>query len=118
MSNNGQRPQDQEGDEGRQEMPQGFHLQQSPSATDGGDGGEKGWKVIHLENASQGRILRIQAETTAEVRAGIFREVPSLFTSKLTIELFSQPQGIMGRAPLQTVSNISEVWATVYLRKH
>lgn len=118
MNNNGQRTEDTQGEQGWEEGPQGFHLQQSPSATDGGNEGEKGWKVIHLENASQGRIFRIQADTPAEVMAGIFREVPSLFTPKLTIELFSQAQGTNGRVPLLTVSNLSEIWATVYLRKH
>ena len=118
MNNNGHRPQDPKGDEGGQEGPQGFHLQQSPSATAGDYDGEKGWKLIHLENASQGRTLRIQADTQAEVMAAIFREVPSLFDSKLQIKLFSKPVGAVGRVPIETVFNLFEIWATVYLHKH
>ena len=118
MSTNGQRPPDTKAEQRWQEGTQGFHLQQSPSATGGGDGREKGWKVVHLENASQGRTFYLQAETSEEVMAGIFRESPSLLALNLGIRFFGVPKEVRHRVPLESLSNLSEVWASVYLRKH
>jgi hypothetical protein len=118
MSNNGQQPKDPEREQGWQEGTKGFHLQQSPSATDGGFEGKKGWKLVHLENTSQNRTFRVQADTTEEVMSGIFHEVPGLFDFNLGIQLFSKPIGNDTRQPVETISALSELWATVYLRKH
>lgn len=113
MSNNGQRPQDTKGEQGWKEGSEGLHLQQSPSATDGGSCGEKGWKLIHLENVSQRRTLHLQADTPAEVIACIFCEIPSLLTPKLTFGFFTKPLGEPERVPLQSLSQHSEIWVTV-----
>ena len=120
MSNNGQRPQDSQGAEGRQEGPTGFHLQQSPSATDGGDDGKEGTSVlIHIENSSQRRSLLLEASTTAEVKAGIFRVFPNLNCSSLCMEVFSSPYGSKGREPITgALPKGKELYATLYLAKH
>ena len=120
MSNNGHRPQDKEGTEGKQEGAQGPYLQQSPSATDGGDDGKEGNPVlVHIENASEKRSLLIQANTPEEVKAGIFRAFPSLNCPQLYLEVFSSPYGSKERKPLAgPLLNKQEVYATLYLTKH
>jgi hypothetical protein len=120
MNYNGQRTENSKGGEGGQEGASGYHLQQSPSATDGGDGGKEGHNIlIHLENASQRRTLILQANTTAEVKTGIFRAVPSLNCPQIQIELFASPYGSKDRQPiLGHLPKQKQLYATLFLVKH
>lgn len=116
------RPKDTTGKERIEEGLQAFHLQQSPSATDGShDRKERNHPLlIHIENSSQNRSFFLQqVKTTEEVRQGLFREVPSLFCEKLTICFFTAPMGSKERIPIQgNLGDITELYATVYLFKH
>jgi hypothetical protein len=118
---NGLRSEDTQREERWQEGAQRLHLHKSPSATDGSSGGNQGAQLrIHIENTSSPKSLVLyDANTKEEVIRGIFRAVPELDTPKLFLELFAEPYTSKPRQPLNETSNlVSEIWVTVYLRKH
>lgn len=119
MNPNGQRTEDTSREKRREEGSQGFHLQQSPSATGRSNDGTKGL-LVHIENFNQTQSILLQeAKTIEDVRQGIFREIPSLSSNKLIVQVFVEPKGTANRLPIQgTFLQFSELYATVYLFKH
>jgi hypothetical protein len=123
MKPNGQRSENTSREERWQKRPERFHLQQSPSATDGSHDGEERTQslLVHLENSTKDRTLHLQkAETVEDVRQGIFREIPDLSSNKFVLRFFLTPKGSLERTPIEgsVLPTISELYATVYLFKH
>lgn len=118
---NGLRSEDTQRKQGWQEGTQGLHLHKSPSATDGGSGGNQGAQLqIHIENTSSPKSLTLyNTKTKEEVMRGIFHVFPELECERFFLELFEAPQRCETRKRVkQNLNSLSEIWATVYLRKH
>ena len=115
------RPKDTTGKERIEEGLQAFHLQQSPSATDGSDVGKEGTSTLTvlLEGSDKARTLCLQANTTEEVRQGIFRKIPSLWNEKIGIRFTRNPKESSPRLFFEgPVSHLSQLYAVIYLCRH
>ena len=122
MNTNGKRSENTQREEGQQERPKGLHLQQSPSATDGSnDRKERSQSIlVHIENSSKERSILLQeAKTLEDLRQGIFREIPAFYSDKFKLVFYQFPKSEPNRVPFQgDLSNLTEIYATVYLYKH
>lgn len=115
------RPKDTTGKERIEEGLQAFHLQQSPSATDGSDVGKEGTSTLTvlLEGSDKARTLCLQANTTEEVRQAIFHKIPSLWNEKIGIRFTRNPKESSPRLFFEgPVSHLSQLYAVIYLCRH